>query len=200
MTVPSGGTEKSIRLGVEKPEPKVIVRTAPVLDPTAYLEASFEQGGEAPILPGEVLLSRDGAYIGRGRLPLIAPGDTAKLGFGSDDRIKVARVPASRKTRDPGFLGSTKSDKFEFRTTVKNLHGFPVSVVIEDRVPISEDQAITVERMAEMTKPDAEAPDDRRGVVVWTPTLKPQEEKAYVTAYRLRWPANKETRLTPLPR
>ncbi|OYU49820.1 MAG: hypothetical protein CFE31_05595 [Rhizobiales bacterium PAR1] len=200
VTVPSGGTEKSIRLGVEKPEPKVIVRTAPVLDPTAYLEASFEQGGEAPILPGEVLLSRDGAYIGRGRLPLIAPGDSAKLGFGSDDRIKVARVPASRKTRDPGFLGSTKSDKFEFRTTVKNLHGFPVSVVIEDRVPVSEDQSITVERMAEMSKPDAEAPEDRRGVVVWTPTLKPQEEKTYVTAYRLRWPANKETRLTPLPR
>lgn len=200
VTVPSGGTEKSFRLGVEKPDPKVIVRTAPVLDPTAYLEASFEQGGDVPILPGEVLLSRDGAYIGRGRLPLIAPGDTAKLGFGSDDRIKVARVPASRKTRDPGFLGSTKSDKFEFRTTVKNLHGFPVSVVIEDRVPVSEDQAITVERMAEMTKPDAEAPDDRRGVVVWSPTLKPQEEKAYVTAYRLRWPANKETRLTPLPR
>lgn len=200
VTVPSGGTEKSIRLGSEKPEPKVIIRTAPVLDPTAYLEASFEQGGDVPILPGEVLLSRDGAYIGRGRLPLIAPGDTAKLGFGSDDRIKVARVPASRKTRDPGFLGSTKTDRFEFRTTVKNLHGFPVSLVIEDRVPVSEDQAITVERMAEMTKPDAEAPDERRGVVVWTPTLKPQEEKAYVTAYRLRWPANKETRLTPLPR
>lgn len=200
VSLPSGGAEKSIRLGAEKPEPKVLIRTAPVLDPTAYLEASFEQAGEAPLLPGEVLLSRDGAYIGRGRLPLVAPGDTAKLGFGSDDRIKIARVPVNRKTRDPGFLGSTKTDKFEFKTTLKNLHGFPVNVVIEDRVPVSEDQAITVERMPEMTKPDAEAPDDRRGVVVWTPTLKPQEEKAYLTAYRIRWPASRETRLAPLPR
>lgn len=200
VSLPSGGAEKSIRLGSDKPEPKVLIRTAPVLDPTAYLEASFEQAGEAPLLPGEVLLSRDGAYIGRGRLPLVAPGDTAKLGFGSDDRIKIARVPVNRKTRDPGFLGSSKTDKFEFKTTLKNLHGFPVHVVIEDRVPVSEDQAITVERLPEMTKPDAEAPDDRRGVVVWTPTLKPQEEKAYLTAYRIRWPASKETRLTPLPR
>lgn len=200
VSLPSGGAEKSIRLGSEKPEPKVLVRTAPVLDPTAYLEASFEQAGEVPLLPGEVLLSRDGAYIGRGRLPLVAPGDTAKLGFGSDDRIRIARVPVNRKTRDPGFLGSTKNDKLEFRTTVKNLHGFPVNLVIEDRVPVSEDQAITVERLPEMTKPDTEAPDDRRGVVVWTPALKPQEEKAYLTAYRIRWPAAKETRLTPLPR
>lgn len=200
ISLPSGGAEKSIRLGAEKPEPKVLIRTAPVLDPTAYLEASFEQPGEAPLLPGEVLLSRDGAYIGRGRLPLVAPGDTAKLGFGSDDRIKIARVPVNRKTRDPGFLGSTKTDRFEFKTTLKNLHGFPVNIVIEDRVPVSEDQAITVERMPEMTKPDAEAPDDRRGVIVWTPTLKPQEEKTYLTAYRIRWPASKETRLTPLPR
>ena len=201
ITLPSGGVEKSVRLGAEKPEPKVVVRTAPVLDPTAYLEASFEQGGgEVPLLPGEVLLSRDGAYIGRGRLPLVAPGDTARLGFGSDDRIKVARVPVNRKTRDPGFLGSTKTDKFEFRTTIKNLHSFPVNVVIEDRVPVSEDQSITVERMPEMTKPDAEAPEDRRGIVVWTPSLKPQEEKAYLTAYRIRWPAAKETRVQPLPR
>jgi uncharacterized protein (TIGR02231 family) len=199
LSLPSGGAEKSIRLGVEKPEPKVIVRAAPVLDPTAYLEASFEVGGEVPILPGEVLLSRDGAYIGRGRLPLVAPGETARLGFGSDDRIRIARVPASRKTRDPGFLGSTRSDRFEFRTSVKNLHAFPVSMVIEDRIPVSEDQAITVERLPDMTKPDAEIPENRRGVILWTPTLKPQEERAYVTAYRLRWPANRETRLTPLP-
>lgn len=200
ITLPSGGAEKSVRLGGERPVPKVVIRTAPVLDPTAYLEASFEQSGEAPLLPGEVLLSRDGAYIGRGRLPLVAPGESAKLGFGSDDRIKIARVPVNRKTRDPGFLGSTKSDKFEFRTTIKNLHGFAVNVVIEDRVPVSEDQTITVERMPEMTKPDAEAPDDRRGVIVWTPGLKPQEEKAYLTAYRIRWPAARETRVMPLPR
>lgn len=199
ITLTSGGAEKSVRLGSEKPDPKIILRAAPVIDPTAFLEASFEQSGEAPLLPGEVLLSRDGAYIGRGRLPLVAPGDTAKLGFGSDDRVKIARVPVGRKLREPGFLSSNKSDKFEFKTTVKNLHGFPVNIIIEDRIPVSEDQAITVERLPELTKPDAEAPDDRRGIIVWAPTLKPQEEKAFITAYRIRWPASRETRVTPLP-
>lgn len=200
VSLPSGGAEKSVRLGTENPEPQLVIRTAPVVDPTAYLEASFEQAGETALLPGEVLLSRDGAYIGRGRLPLVAPGDTAKLGFGSDDKVKIARVPVNRKTRDAGFLGSTKSDRFEFKTTIKNLHAFPINAVIEDRIPVSEDQAIVVERLAELTKPAVEAPDDRRGVIVWTPNLKPQEEKTYLTAYRIRWPTGRETRTTPLPR
>lgn len=200
ITIPSGGAEKSVRLGAEKPEPKIVIRTAPVLDPTAYLEASFDLAGEVPLLAGEVLLSRDGAYIGRGRLPLVAPGDNARLGFGSDDRVKVSRVAANRKARDPGFLGSTKTDKFEFRTVVKNLHAFPVNLVIEDRIPVSEDQAITVERLPELTKPDLDAPDDRRGVIAWTPALKPQEEKTYVTAYRMRWPSSREIRVSPIPR
>lgn len=200
VTVPSGGGEKSVRLGGDKPEAKLVIRAAPVLDPTAYLEASFKAGGEAPLLPGEVLLSRDGAFIGKGRLPLVAPGEETRLGFGSDDRVKITRVPVSRQAREPGLLGSTKTDEFQFRTSLRNLHAFPVALRIEDRVPVSEDQTIVVERMNEMTKPDLEAPDDRRGVVVWTPALKPGEEKAFITAYRIKWPATKETRLTPLPR
>ncbi len=43
-----------------------------MLDPTAYLEASFTLKGEAPLLPGEVLLARDGAFIGRTRVNAIA--------------------------------------------------------------------------------------------------------------------------------
>lgn len=200
IALASGSGEKSVRLGSEKPETKVVVRSAPILDPTAYLEASFKLGGEVPLLPGEVLLSRDGAFIGRGRLPLVAPGDSAKLGFGSDERVKITRVPVSRQSREPGLLSSAKTDEFQFRTTVRNLHAFPVNLSIEDRIPVSEDQTVIVERMGEMSKPDIETPDDRRGVFVWTPVLKPQEEKAFLTAYRIRWPAAKETTLTPLPR
>ncbi|WP_284177622.1 mucoidy inhibitor MuiA family protein [Rhabdaerophilum sp. SD176] len=200
VTLPSGMGERSVRLGADRPDIKLTLRSAPVLDPTAYLDVSFRAAGEAPILPGEVLLTRDGAFVGKGRVPLVAPGDQARLGFGADDRVTVRRVPVSRQAREPGLLGSTRTEDSQFRTVVKNLHAFPVEIHVEDRIPVSEDQAITVERLPEMTKPDLEAPDDRRGVVAWTLALKPQEERALVTAYRLRWPAAKEIRPLPLPR
>lgn len=200
LALASGGAERSVRLSAEKPEIKLVVRTAPVLDPTAYLDAGFTHRGETPILPGEVILSRDGTFIGKGRFGQIAPGENTRLGFGADERVKVARVPVSRQAAGPGLLGSTRTEEFQFRTTVRNLHAFPVAMVIEDRIPVSEDQAITVERMSELTKPDLEAPEDRRGVIVWIPNLKPQEERVLVTAYRLRWPAGKEIRPVPLKR
>ncbi|MCZ8184440.1 MAG: mucoidy inhibitor MuiA family protein [Beijerinckiaceae bacterium] len=200
VTLASGAGERSVRLGVDKPEIKLALRAAPVLDPTAYLDVSFKAAGEAPILPGEVLLTRDGAFVGKGRVPLVAPGDQARLGFGADDRVTIRRVPVSRQAREPGLLGSTRTEDSQFRTLVKNLHAFPVEILVEDRIPVSEDQAIVVERLPDMTKPDLEAPDDRRGVVAWTLALKPQEERALVTAYRLRWPAAKEIRPQPLPR
>lgn len=200
VALPSGNEEKSIRLGQEKLEPSLRHRAVPGLDPTAYLEAAFTWKGNAPILAGEVLLNRDGAFIGRGRFRDVAEGEETRLGFGADDKVKVTRVPLMREAREPGLLGSTKSDDFRFRIEVKNLHAFPVEIAVLDRQPISEDQQITIERLADMSKPDQENVEDRRGVFQWNASLKPQETRGFLNAYRIRWPAQREIRVMPLPR
>lgn len=200
ITLPSGNEERSLRLASEAIEPKLQHKAAPVLDPTAYLEASFTLNGEAPLLPGEVLLARDGAFIGRTRVNAIAGGDKVELGFGADERVKITRVPLQKEARDPGIFSSNRTEDNRFRTDIRNLHAFPVTLQLLDRVPISEDQAITIERLPEMTKPEIENVEDRRGVVAWNLTLQPQETKAIVTAWRVRWPQGKTLRPQPLPR
>ena len=199
IALPFGNEEKSVRLGSESFEPILGLKSAPVLDPTAYLDASFVLKGETPLLAGEVLLNRDGAYIGKGRIAQLAPGDKANLGFGADDRVKVTRVPIGRDAKEPGLFGTAKSDELRFRTDVKNLHSFSVDLQVLDRIPISEDQQITVERLADMTKPDQEMLDDKRGVFSWRVILKPQEARNFTTAYRIRWPATKEIHTQTLP-
>lgn len=198
MALPSGNEEKSVRLSADKIEPKLAHKASPMLDPTAYLEAAFLNKSEVPILGGEVLLNRDGAFIGKGRFAEIAPGSEARLGFGADERVKIARVPLNREAKEPGFLGSSKSDEIRFRTDVRNLHAFPIDLTVLDRLPISEDQQITIERLPEMSKPDQENFEDKRGVFAWTTSLKPGEQRAFSTAYRIRWPANREIRPVPM--
>lgn len=200
VSLPSGQGEKSFRLGGEKPEITLNLRSAPALDPTAYLEASFKAPGEAPLLPGEVLLTRDETFVGKTSVPLAAPGEQVRLGFGADDSVKVRRITVKQKTSEPGFIGTTLTARHEFRLTARNYHAFPVTLILEDRVPVSEDQAIIIERASTMTKPDVEAPEDRRGVFQWTPTLKPGEEKSFTLAYSVRWPGDRPIRTTPLPR
>jgi uncharacterized protein (TIGR02231 family) len=200
ISLPSGNEERSLRLAGEVFEPKLQHKAAPLLDPTAYLEASFTLKGDAPLLPGEVLLSRDGAFIGRARVHAIAGGDRVELGFGADERVKITRVPLQREARDPGIFGSNRTEDHRFRTDIRNLHAFPVALQLLDRLPISEDQAISIERLPEMTRPDVENVEDRRGVVAWNLALAPQEAKAIVTAWRVRWPQGKTLRPQPLPR
>lgn len=200
IALPSGNEEKSVRLGSETLEPTLKLKAAPVLDPTAYLEAAFTLKGETPLLAGEVLLNRDGAFIGKGQIGQIAPGDKANLGFGADDRVKITRVPVSREAKEPGLFGSTRSDEVRFRTDVKNLHAFAIEISILDRQPFSEDQQISIERLPDMTKPDQDGVDDKRGVFGWSATLKPQEARAFTNAYRIRWPQGREIRPQPMPR
>ncbi|PPD13944.1 MAG: hypothetical protein CTY25_11960 [Methylobacterium sp.] len=200
VTLPSGNEERSLRLAGDTFEPKLQHKAAPLLDPTAFLEASFDLKGDAPLLPGEVLLTRDGAFTGRARLGAIAGGDKVELGFGADERVKITRVPLQKEARDAGFFGSSRSEENRFRTDIRNLHAFPVSLQVLDRLPISEDQAIVIERLPDMTRPDIENVEDRRGVLAWNLTLQPQEAKAIVTAWRVRWPQGKVLRPQPLPR
>jgi uncharacterized protein (TIGR02231 family) len=197
VTLPSGNEERSFRLASASITPDLQHKASPALDTTAYLETAFVLPGEAPLLAGEVLLTRDGAFIGRSRLADRAAGDRLVLGFGADERVSIKRVPVMRELRDPGLLSSMRAEENRFRIDVRNLHAFPVTIQIVDRLPVSEDQQITIERLPDMTKPDLENLEDRRGVFAWNATLAPQEAKSFTSAWRVRWPQGRIVR--PMP-
>jgi uncharacterized protein (TIGR02231 family) len=180
--------------------PRITLRTVPAFDTSAYITAGFEQGEEAPLLPGAVSLFRDGQYVGRGRLPLVAPGETAELGFGVSDLLRITRTPVSKRETEPGFLGSTRTDQREWLTRLRNLHAFPVKVIVMDRLPVSEQSAIVVEQLRETTPtgplPQALPGDgmgaDRRGLVAWTLDLAPGTTSEIRFGWRVKWPNDRE--------
>src|SRR5262249_34900137 len=51
---------KSLRIASTTITPDLVIRSTPVVDPTAFLQASFVQGEDAPLLPGKVSIYRDG--------------------------------------------------------------------------------------------------------------------------------------------
>ena len=118
----------------------------PVLDPTAYLEASFKQNEDAPLLPGRVAIYRDGVFVGRGVMAAAGRDETVRLGFGADDKIKIERTVLKRNEGSAGLLVTTsKTDERTFKTTIRNGHDFPIKVAIEDQLPVSESEDIVVE-------------------------------------------------------
>lgn len=192
VTVPQDGSSKAVVLTQGKIKPELSARATPELEEKAYLEASFNHEDEAPLLAGEVHLHRDGAYIGKGRLGQVAPGDKVELGFGADDRLKVTRVPVRRRENDSGWLGQARTDQREFKTVVKSLHAQPVKLTVTERVPFSENSAITVELLSQSTPPTEKQVGDKRGVSAWSFELAPGAQKEIRLAYRIKYPGDRE--------
>jgi uncharacterized protein (TIGR02231 family) len=206
VSIAQDGSTRSFRLGSRDIEPTLGVKAAPGIDPKAYLEVRFTNEEEAPLLPGEVSLTRDGVFVGQGRIGQVASGDSVDMGFGADDKVKVTRVPVRRRETEASWVQGNRTDLREFKTTVKSLHDRPMRIAILDQTPFAENAAITVEALPNMTQPTERNPQDKRGVVVWTYDYKPGEEKEIRHGFRLRWPGDRELVLepqagpTPIPR
>ncbi len=199
VTIASDGASKGFRILTANFSPDLLLRASPAIDPTAYLQARIVNGEDAPLLPGAVNVTRDGEFVGVSRIGLVAPGDSTDLGFGADDRVKIARAPVKRKENEPQWFGSTKTETREFKTTIKNLHPFPLKMNIVDQIPISENTAITIDQLPATTPPTEKNINDRRSVMGWTFDLAPGDTKNITLAYRMKWPADRDVMFETLP-
>jgi hypothetical protein len=89
---------------------------------------------------------------------------SVRLGFGADEKVKVARTVVRRIEGTAGLIGSSKTDEREFKTVIRNAHAFAIRVAIEDQLPVSETEDIQVEMLPVTTPPTARDLRDRRGV------------------------------------
>ena len=188
---------KSFRIASATLAPDLMVRATPALDDTAYLEASFKQGEDAPLLPGRISLYRDNIFVGRGVMALTPKDETVRLGFGADEKMKVTRSLVRRSEGTSGILTSSKTDEREFKITVRNGHDTAIKVAIEDQLPVSEISDIAVEMLPVTTQPTQKEVRDRRGVLAWVFDAQPGEVKEIKLGWRLRWPADKTILFDP---
>jgi uncharacterized protein (TIGR02231 family) len=189
---------KSLRISTASIVPDLLVRSVPVIDPTAFLEASFKQAEDAPLLPGRVSIYRDGAFVGRGQMTAASKDETVRLGFGADDKVKIERTVLKRNEGSAGLIVTTsKTDERSFKTSVRNGHDFPIRIAIEDQLPVSENEEIVVEMLPSTTPPTTTNLRDKRGVLEWAFEAKAGEVKDIGFAWRVKWPKDKGVVMTP---
>ena len=197
IAVPAGQGSKSFRIASSSIAPELMVHAVPALAETAFLQATFKHAEDAPLLPGRVSIYRDGIFVGRSPMTLASRDETVRLGFGADEKVKIARTVVRKNEGTAGLIGSSKTDEREFKTTIRNAHDFPIKVAIEDQLPVSENDEIQVEMLPVSTPPTTRDLRDRRGVMEWTFEAKPGEARDVKFGWRLRWPKDKTVQFTP---
>ncbi|SHN67490.1 mucoidy inhibitor MuiA family protein [Bradyrhizobium erythrophlei] len=189
---------KSVYISDATISPDLVVRSVPVIDPTAFLEASFIQGEDAPLLPGRISIYRDGVFVGRGQMAAAGKEEKVRLGFGADDKVKIVRSVVKRNEGSTGLIVTTsKTDERAFKTAIRNGHDFPIRVAVEDQLPVSENDDIQVEMLPATTPPTTTNVRDKRGVLEWAVEVTPGDAKEIAFAWRVRWPKDKGVVMVP---
>ena len=188
VSIDNSGQAKKLKISSSVQDAKLSAVVAPRLDLAAYLTVQFVADGTTPQLPGPVNLYRDGVYVGQGYLPMLAPKETADLGYGADDLVKVSRAEVKRLTGDEGIISSSHMDERAWDITVKNLHDFALTVTVKDRVPFTTIKDVTISEMPGMTEPTTRNVDKKRGVLAWNLDMEAGSEKLVKTGYKISWP------------
>lgn len=192
-TVPADSSERKVAIATHEMAAQLAVRAVPKIDPAAYLTAEAKYTGAAPLLPGSLLLFRDGAFVGNGRLDLMRPDETARLSFGIDDKVRIKHSLLAGQISQQGLLNRDRRIERKYRTVVENLHRQPLRVAILDNLPVSRQEAIRIELLTDATTPGfARDVDDKTGVLAWESAYQPGEKRTIDFGYAVSFPRDRQ--------
>ena len=196
-TVLADGTETKLLVGAFDTDSKIQVHVRPQVSTEAYLIAHATLKGEAPVLPGQLNLFRDGAFTGQAFLPMLRPGEDREISFGVDDQVSVKRKTLKNETKEEGLISKDNVVSRQYVTEIQNLHAEPVNIVLREMVPTSRNEKAVVFLRKDVTSPGFVADAKNiKGMLHWNFDLKPKEKKEMKVSWTVTWP--KDHRLTGL--
>ncbi|MGH1378229.1 MAG: mucoidy inhibitor MuiA family protein [Alphaproteobacteria bacterium] len=187
--VKSDGTKSKLLVGGFDTQTWKQVQIKPQYGTDAYLVIKTKLKGDAPILPGQVNLFRDGAFIGKTHLPMLRPDDVEELAFGIDDNVTVKRNTVKNENSEAGMITKESVVERHYVTEIQNLHKDPVDIAVLETVPVSSDKRLRIEILKDKTTQGYETDlHDVKGVTRWIQTLKPQGQSKINLGWKAVWP------------
>jgi uncharacterized protein (TIGR02231 family) len=186
--IPGSGVIRQVLVGEQVLDATQELRATPSQDTTAYLYALFDNGA-GTILPGDVALTRDGLYIGKGRLPLIAGGESGAIPFGALETLKITYRVVEQKAED-SFASADQTERRRYAMSAENLSDTPRTVVLRDSVPVSNSDEVEVEVVG--NAPTDEDLDDVTGRVGWEVELAAGEKREIEWGYDVSYPLGRD--------
>jgi hypothetical protein len=182
-TIPTNGKEYQVEIKEETLKASYQYAIAPKLDNDAFLTAYITDWEQYNLIEGEANLYFEGTYLGKTLLKTNSTDDTLKISLGRDKNVVVKRTKLKEFSKNKAF-SSKKTQSRAFEIVVKNKKATPLSILIEEQIPVSSDKQIEVEFEAEGAKVDKIL-----GRITWKLDLKPLEERKQKFSYSVKHPS-----------
>mmetsp|Transcript_3858 Transcript_3858/g.10588 ORF Transcript_3858/g.10588 Transcript_3858/m.10588 type:complete len:638 (-) Transcript_3858:297-2210(-) len=120
---------------------------APALSEAAYLQALTRNTSDFPLLASaKVNVFLDGSFVSTTSINNVSPGESFRNFLGVDPAVRVTYRPVNRHRATKGsyFTGRSEAVTYTHLAIVKNTKATPISLVVADMLPKSDDERIKV--------------------------------------------------------
>ncbi len=193
VTIPTGRSRHPVRLAEEVLDSKTMYYwyADKMADVVAHDEVT---NGQSVLLRGEAKVFQDGEYVGQSVIPLVAPGETFKVGTRRTYDVRAEKKLKKRVVEKAGITRGKKRRSYEYELRVENHSENEIEIEILDRIPHSEDPEIEVH--IDVDRLGVE--EFRLGILKWRRTILPGESITITYSFEVVW--NKDiTVVPPLP-
>jgi len=158
----------------------------PKVDKDVFLLAKISGWGKLNLIDGPANVYFGDTYVGETDINTRFVEDTLDLSLGRDNQVLVTRIKrednASKK-----IIGTNRTETFLYEITVKNNRTVPISLELQDQVPISQESDISVDAI----ETSGAVPDPQTGKLLWEVRLNPGEVVKYTVSFSVKYPKNR---------
>jgi uncharacterized protein (TIGR02231 family) len=181
--IPSDGKEYVVAIQEYKAPAVYSYSAIPKLDKDAFLLANLINWDQTGLLPGEANLFNEGTFVGKSYFETRVTNDTIPVSLGREKNIILDRKKVKSFT-EKNFTGGTKKTTLEFEIMVRNKKKAEVEITIEDQIPLSNTEEVTIELINGSNATYVK----ETGKLKWVVKLKPSESNTLKFGYIIKYP------------
>ncbi|MEI6766524.1 MAG: DUF4139 domain-containing protein [Bacteroidota bacterium] len=158
----------------------------PKMDKDAFLLARITGWEDLNLVEGPAMVYFGGTFVGQSYIDTRNVKDTLDLSFGRDKKVLVTRTKLKDYSSDQ-LIGTKRKETHKFEIVVKNNRKVPISIEIQDQVPVSENSEIEVSA-DEISNADHNV---LTGILTWNFNIEPAKTQNIELQYTMKYPKNK---------
>lgn len=185
-TVASSNQPTLVDIGRHELQATYRYAVAPKLESDAFLMARVTGWEELNLLPGTANVFFEGTYVGKTLIDPMLIQDTLSLSLGRDKRIVVKREKV-KDLSSKKAIGSNIRETRGYEISVRNTRQEPITIVVEDQVPLSRNNLIEVM----VADTGGAVWNKETGKLTWTLTLQPSEAREVSFRFEVKYPKDK---------
>jgi len=184
-TIPSDNNPNQVDLTVNNLNATYSYGAVPKLDKDAFVTAKVSGNDLINQISGEANVYFDGIYTGKTFINGTV-SDSLTLSLGRDKRIQIQRVQL-KDFSSKSFTGSTKRELNTWEITLRNTRKEPITIEVEDQIPVSTDKEIEVKLLNNGNA----IVDENNGKLKWFITLEAEKSQTLRFSFEVKYPKDK---------